>query len=189
MGNTGCKSLTGVLYVYDEEQRPAYRAGFALDIVIVLGLHVTSKDRRDEEAGFEQGFYDLPSPHVRALMTPEKLAILLSKQAPGTPAYILVEHELNLRIAKVQARAAYVGIFAALAGTVLGAFLQAIFSQQYAQTVPHPHESAVHSKEQGPVAAPNLSASSSILLPSQGVQTKASGSKDQKELSSGKQHP
>jgi hypothetical protein len=62
-------------------------------------------------------------------MSPEKLAILLSQQQAGTPAAILVEHELNLRIAKVQSRATYVGVVAALVGTIVGAVLQPMLSQ------------------------------------------------------------
>lgn len=63
-------------------------------------------------------------------MSPERLAILLSEQTVGTPAYILIEHELNLRIAKVQSRAtlfaAGVGIATALAATALAAYLQSM---------------------------------------------------------------
>ena len=62
-------------------------------------------------------------------MSPEKLAILLSEQSAGTPPYILVEHELNNRIAQVQARAAerasYVGIVGVVVGVVVTAFLMA----------------------------------------------------------------
>jgi len=69
----------------------------------------STRQQADEEA-FEQGFHDIPSPQERRRMSPEELAILLSQQSAGTPAYILVEHELNLRIAKVQSRATYVAL-------------------------------------------------------------------------------
>jgi len=79
-----------------------------------------------EEEAFEQGFHGLPSPKERARMSAERLAILLCEQTPGTPAYILVEHELNLRIAQVQSHAtlwsagigALAGVLAAIAGAI-----------------------------------------------------------------------
>ena len=81
--------------------------------------------RREEEEAMEQGFHDLPSERERSGMSPQKLAILLAGQQAGTPAHILVEHELNLRIAQVQARAtykaSYIGIVGAAAGAVFGA--------------------------------------------------------------------
>ena len=86
-------------------------------------------ERDEEEEGFEQGFYGLPHPKERAALSPEKLAILLSGQEPGKPAHILVEHELNLRIAQVQARAAarasYMGIVGVVVGVVVTALLTA----------------------------------------------------------------
>jgi len=78
-----------------------------------------------EEVAMENAFFGLPDPKVRATMSPEKLAILLHECKEGTPAYILVEHELNIRIASVQSRATYVGIAAGITGIVLGVFLTA----------------------------------------------------------------
>lgn len=87
---------------------------------------------REETEAFEQGFCDLPHDKVRASMSPEKRAILLSRQQIGTPAYILLEHELNLRIAQIQARAtykaSYIGIISAVAGAFLGAVGTVLFT-------------------------------------------------------------
>ncbi len=84
-------------------------------------------EREGAEEAFEQGFHGIPSPQERASMLPEKLAILLSQQQPGTPAYVLVEHELNLRIASIQSRATlrsgWLGLLGALLGAALGFFL------------------------------------------------------------------
>lgn len=83
--------------------------------------------KRDQiiEDALNMGFHDLPSPADRASMSPERLAILLSERKKDSPAYILVSHELNLRIAEVQARAttnaSYLGIVGALLGAILGA--------------------------------------------------------------------
>lgn len=71
---------------------------------ILRFLRLRSSGEAGKEA-MEQEFHDLPDPRKRARMSPEKLAILLSQQQAGAPAYILVEHELDLRIASVQSRA------------------------------------------------------------------------------------
>lgn len=79
-----------------------------------------------EEDAMENAFYGLPDPKVRVKMTPEKLAILLHNCKEGTPEYILIEHELNIRIASIQSRATYVGAVAGISGIVLGVFLTAM---------------------------------------------------------------
>lgn len=93
-------------------------------------------EREEEEEGLEQGFHDLPHPKERVKMSPEKLAILLSGQKEKSPAYILVEHELNLRIAKVQSRAtliaAAIGVAAGVAGATAG-FVLTSWSQHTQQ--------------------------------------------------------
>ena len=85
--------------------------------------------RREEEEAMEQGFHDIPHPKERASMSPEKLAIVLSGCAKDSPQYILVSHELNVRIAKVQSRDQYGAALFGLGGVVLGAFLAAFLQQ------------------------------------------------------------
>jgi hypothetical protein len=90
-------------------------------------------ERQAAEEAFEQGFHGIPDPKQRASMSPEKLAIELSKLEKGSPPYILLEHELNLRLAKTQAKAtlsagwlgASATVLAALATFVLGIFVGA----------------------------------------------------------------
>ncbi|MFI4940600.1 MAG: hypothetical protein ACHP7O_09720 [Burkholderiales bacterium] len=88
---------------------------------------MSSNEQQVAEEAFEQGFHGIPSPQERASMSPEKLAILLSQQTAGSPAHILVEHELNLRIAGIQSqatlRSGWLGLFGALLGAALGFFL------------------------------------------------------------------
>ena len=83
----------------------------------------------EEQEGFEQGFYDIPHPKEREKMSPEKLAIVLSHCEKDSPQYILVGHELNLRIAQVQSRAAYGAAVFGLVGVALGAWLQSTFQK------------------------------------------------------------
>ena len=47
-------------------------------------------------------FHDIPAQGERQKMSAEELAILLSESKEGDPVYILIEHELNLRIIKAQ---------------------------------------------------------------------------------------
>ncbi|MHC9063387.1 hypothetical protein ACYX34_11945 [Nitrospira sp. CMX1] len=86
-----------------------------------------SKLDAEQEEAMMQTFHGLPDPLERAQMSPERLAILLSEQQTGTPAYILIEHELDLRITSVQSnatiRSARLGLIGTLLGTVIGWFL------------------------------------------------------------------
>ncbi|MFZ2301058.1 MAG: hypothetical protein WAW10_04190 [Gallionella sp.] len=120
-------------------------------------------EREEAEEGFDQGFHGIPSPHERAKMSPEKLAILLSQQQSDTPAYILVEHELNLRIASVQSqatlRSGWLGLLGALLGAALGFFLGTL-SPEVKQE--HPEQVCrceCGSTVQNPVAIPKPPAS------------------------------
>jgi hypothetical protein len=87
-------------------------------------------ERQAAEEAFEQGFHGIPDPKQRAIMSPEMLAIELFKLEKGSPPYILLEHELNLRLAKEQAKAtlsagwlgASATVLAALATFALGLF-------------------------------------------------------------------
>lgn len=58
---------------------------------------------RDED--FHEGFHDLPSEKERKAMSVLALAELLATRKKDSPAYIVLDHELNLKIAKVQANA------------------------------------------------------------------------------------
>lgn len=81
---------------------------------------------QEEEDAFIEGFHGiLESEKQRSKMSPSTLAVRLSSCDKGSPAYILLEHELNRRIAKIQAVPAYVGIVSGLVGVLLGAWLQA----------------------------------------------------------------
>ncbi len=80
-------------------------------------------DNLTEEEAYEHGFHELPLRSKRASMSPERLAILLSELETGTPAHILVEHELQLRIAKVQSQATREAAIFGLAGVLLGALI------------------------------------------------------------------
>ena len=85
-----------------------------------------ARDLSEEEA-VEQGFHGIPDTSVRKKMSAEKLAILLSECEPGRAAYILVEHELNMRLAREQSGAtkwaAIYGAIGALAAAGIGSLL------------------------------------------------------------------
>ncbi len=77
--------------------------------------------RNKVEEAFSEGFYDLPGEQERADMTVLQLAELLSTRQVGTPAYIVLEHELNLKIAKVQAKATLSSGWLGFAGSIIAA--------------------------------------------------------------------
>jgi len=94
------------------------------------------KVAQQAEDNMAEGYDDLPDEKERRWMSPTRLAKLLSECEKGTSKYILVEHELNIRIAKVQSRATYVGVVAGALGIFVGAFLTAALqSQQSVQCV------------------------------------------------------
>ena len=114
------------------------------------------------EDSFSEGFYNLPSERSRHRMSAMKLAELLADQQPGTVQHILVEHELNLRIAGVQAMATYWGAVLALLGVVVGWFLQALT----ASLLPPPSgesQSKSEQREQRPVRIPEPPASALVV--------------------------
>ncbi|MBI5119049.1 hypothetical protein HZA56_21505 [Candidatus Poribacteria bacterium] len=86
-----------------------------------------------EQKAFDAVFEDIPSDSERRCMSEKELAEVLSACKSGTPAYILIEHELNRRIARIQAIPTYVGVvsgvISALAGIVLGAWSNSYFQQ------------------------------------------------------------
>jgi len=99
---------------------------------LLYSLKSEKAKRRDMQKGYDSVFEnvnDLPSDEERKSMSEKKLAILLSNCKATTPAYILIEHELNRRIAKIQAMPTYIGIISGLAGVALGAWLNSYFQQ------------------------------------------------------------
>ena len=85
---------------------------------------------------FEFGFNDIPPPEKRLKMSAERLAILLSKFDGRKAAQILVEHELQLRIAREQSLATWhAAILAGVGGivaTCIGVFLTSYVQSQHA---------------------------------------------------------
>lgn len=79
--------------------------------------------KRKEEDVLEQGFYFIPDQKVRKTMSPDKLAIELSKRENDSPAYILLQHELQFRLATIQAKATRTAGWYGLVTAVLGALV------------------------------------------------------------------
>lgn len=105
---------------------------------------------------FESGWEGIPIARERNKMSIERLAILLSKQEKDSRPYILLSHELNVRIANIQAKASYRGAAIGLAGAIVGAILTT--------TIPViiPHLNSIYQRcyspceqyKQGPIAPP-----------------------------------
>ena len=113
-------------------------------------------------------------------MSPEKLAILLSQQQDGTPAHILVAHELNLRIAGVQSRATlrsgWLGLVGALLGAALGFFLGTLSPKETPQQV---CSSQCNNPIQGPVSVPKPSTPTSVIHGSEALKVNPGNSNGQ----------
>ena len=76
--------------------------------------------QKEREKIADDVFYNIPPDKERKKMSPRELAKLLSKCEKDSPEYILLEHELNIRIAKVQARPVYFSVLMTLVGIIFG---------------------------------------------------------------------
>lgn len=100
----------------------------------------TKKLSPEEE--YHYGWYGVPDPEKRVAMSPEDLAIELSKiEDRNSPPYILLGHELNIRLAQEQAklnhRSAKLNAVFTIIGAVVGSAATAIFSDQPTQPIVH----------------------------------------------------
>jgi|GEM_PF-4811610 len=84
---------------------------------------MTTRIEREEEEGMDHGFRGLPLPKEREKMDVLKIAELLSSRPKGSPAYIVLEHELNLKIARLQAKATLNAGWISAVATILAVFI------------------------------------------------------------------
>lgn len=94
----------------------------------ILGDFFKRLAEEEEEQAIIAGFHGiLETEKQRRKMSPTDLAVRLSKCDKDSPAYVLLSHELNRRIAGIQATATYIGAviggIAAIIGGVAGFFL------------------------------------------------------------------
>ena len=146
-----------------------------------------TKQRTAEDEACAEGFHDLPSQKERAAMTVLQLAELLSRRERGSPVYILIEYELNLKIAKTQAKATLSSGWIGLLGSflaVLTAFALGYFTGERpakeagraeSQAIKYPLSSPKPQLQ--PITSPELS----VIPESKTVATKPDGSNNQKE--------
>ena len=95
---------------------------------------MSGKDHAEMQEAFDRVFHGMPPSAERKKMSPENLALEIAKHKGGSPAYILLSHELDRRIAKDQAiatwQAAILGGLFALGSVALGAWLTVKPSQE-----------------------------------------------------------
>ncbi len=92
---------------------------------------MTKRDNGEE--AFIGEFYDVPGEQERANMTALQLAELFSTRQVGTPAYIVLEHELNMKIAKVQAKATLSSGWLCLTGSIIAALFAFALGNYFGQ--------------------------------------------------------
>ncbi|MFA7270065.1 MAG: hypothetical protein WC073_12020 [Sterolibacterium sp.] len=97
-------------------------------------MTMSEKDRAEMQEAFDRVSHGMPPRAERKKMSPENLALEIAKHQNGSPAYILLSHELDRRIAKDQAiatwQAALLGGLFALGSAALGAWLTIKPSQE-----------------------------------------------------------
>jgi hypothetical protein len=76
---------------------------------------------------FDDGFDGIPSSDETSTMTTRSLARLLSNTQSGSPAHVILSHELNLKIARDQSkatlRAGWIGFSGAIIAAAFTAWL------------------------------------------------------------------
>lgn len=153
-------------------------------------MNPVDKEQQDAEEAFEQGFHGIPHPNERAKMSPEKLAIALSNLEKESPPYILLEHELNLRLAKEQSKATlssgWLGLIgsisASLFGVVLGYFIGTLSPKEMKQEPSaQAYRCECNHTVQGTVGVQKPLPSSTVMQGSKSVDVKPSGCKRQNE--------
>lgn len=100
-----------------------------------------NKNRSNEEESLAEGFYGLKSSEEREAMSVLELAELLTPLQKDTVSYIVLSHELNLKIAKHQAKLNHRTVLTAgaftIAGAIIGAVVTSYFSSQPSSTIMH----------------------------------------------------
>lgn len=137
-----------------------------------------------QQKEFEAVFDDIPSDSERRRMSEKELAEVLSTCKVGTPAYILIEHELNLRIARIQSRATlrsgWLGLIGALLGAALGFFLGTLSPKETSDRI---CKCKCGSQIERPVNEPQPPASTGVVPVSKDIDVKPGDSNGQKKHS------
>jgi hypothetical protein len=81
-----------------------------------------SQEIREEIA--DEVFHNIPPDKERKKMSSRELAKLLSECQKGSPAYILFEHELNIRLVNMQIKPVYYGLGVTIIGIIVLFFSQ-----------------------------------------------------------------
>ena len=95
-----------------------------------------NKSRSSEEESFYEGFHGLKSPEEREAMSVLELAELLAPLQKDTATYIVLSHELNLKIAKHQAKLNHRTVLIAGAFTITGAVMGAVATSYFSSQLP-----------------------------------------------------
>jgi hypothetical protein len=82
-------------------------------------------ERQAEQEAFDRVFHGMPPKTEREKMSPENLALELAKHQSGSPAYIILSHELSLRLAKEQSKATLSAGWLGAGATVIAVLLSA----------------------------------------------------------------
>ena len=78
------------------------------------------KDQKIRDQVVDEVYYGIPQDHVRKKMSPRELAKLLSEQKKGSPGFIFIQHELNIRLLRLQTRSGALNAIIGLLGIILG---------------------------------------------------------------------
>ena len=85
----------------------------------------SEKDRTEQQEAFDRVFHGMPPNTEREKMSPENLALELTKHENSSPAYIILSHELSLRLAKEQSKATLSAGWLGAGATVIAVLLSA----------------------------------------------------------------
>ncbi len=135
-------------------------------------------NNKEEENSMHHSFYDLPEQKEREQMEVLELAELLSSVEEGTPPYIVLTHELNMKIAKEQSKATLSASWIGATAVIISALVTAFFGFLLATSKPcEPNQTpeykksssttqkGIYKKTSGPIQAAAFSTSKQITVP------------------------
>ena len=106
---------------------------------------------QDHDDGISLGYHDLPDAKARAAMSVLELAEDLAERKEGSPAHILLSHELSLRLAKEQAKAPLSAGWLGASATVVAVFIAAGLGYLAGTSKPKDAVAAAQAAEKRPV--------------------------------------
>ena len=106
-------------------------------------LRLASRFEDPSGEQFGEGYEDLPDADKRSVMTPLALAQLIVGRDKNSAGFIVLEHELNLKIAKEQSKATLIAGWLGAGATIIAVVLAAAMGYYIGNSKPEVAHKAI----------------------------------------------